>query len=365
MKSDDRERLWSGPDCQIESRRRGAVVNFRSAGQWGHPWQIAMSFEDEWRATVRPGFVNGRPAFIDMPAWWLAEQVRTGATTPRDFGINPLTGRPYFEAWVFNSARKGSRTSTVNKGPGGPVRLTNRAAPYLVLKDWRDPAGPGAPTVGSDGSLRTGRSEGYPAYFAELGVRPVAGAPEDEARTREIRAMDILLVQPREGASLNFQPGSPIGDVSTAQISTDYHSDYYNLQEGRTKLRQTTRYSPPGESTIEATFGTLLEGGEPQFDELLMATVWMVSPPDAGSDAVPDGTWEPHVQHFVFWNLWHATQAIPPGADDSPIIFIMPLALGTAQGILNGIISSLNGMLAEALAFLRKSGSLTGKFWTT
>jgi hypothetical protein len=373
---DAANRFWPGMNSELRSTPIGVTLHPRVLSEWRHPWNIDMAFVDQrWRATVNPGFVNGRPAFIDMPATWLAEQVKSGAASQRDFGINPLTGRPYFEAWVFNHERGESPERA--KGTGGPVRLTNSPAPYMVLGAWRNPAAAAGVSVSETGDIRVGAAEGYPKYFDSLGVRPPAGAGSlnqlatqsaefDPSRTREIRAVDIVLTQPRIGAKLEFVPGHPIADVATAQISTNYLRDYVKLHNGRARLRATTKYQPLPDDPIEATFGTLLNGDDPQFDELHMATVWMLSPPGADSDAEPDGTWEPFVQHFVFWNLNHAPRNIPPSSpNEDNIVFIVPLALGTAQGVINGIVSVLNGMLNEALTFLRDAGDVRGKFWTT
>lgn len=375
----ERHRYWPGVNSELRTSGFGASVRPRVSSEWQHPWQVQMDWAlndegvGEWRATINPGFVNGRPAFIDMPAEWLAGQVSTGQAQQRDFGINPLTGRNYFEAWVFNHATTGAAGSKAS-GPGGPVRITNLPTPYLVFSNWRNPIAPGSLSASDAGGLVVGAGEGYPRFFESLGVRPAskggravdAGAEgRDPSRTRELRAMDIVLIQPRLGTRLDYVPGDPIGDVATAQISTAYLSDYVNLHNGRTRLRATAKYQPPGDPNIETTFGILLNAGDPQFDELLMATVWMVSPPDAGSDAIPDATWEPYVQHKVFWNLNHAPRNIPRGIEEDPLIFILPLALGTAQGVVNGIISVLNGMLNEALAFLRQGGDTRGNFWTT
>ena len=59
-------------------------------------------------------------------------------------------------------------------------------------------------------------------------------------------------------------------------------------------------------------YGTLLNAGDAQLDELKLATIWIVSPPDAATDVEPDEMWTPYPQNFVFWNLQHASRLIPP-----------------------------------------------------
>ncbi|MEA3210989.1 MAG: hypothetical protein QOE70_4046 [Chthoniobacter sp.] len=366
-------RYWPGINSGLRITPFGAAVHPRENGEWRHPWNVQMDYVGrEWCASINPGFVNGRPAFIDMPAEWIGVQVATGEAQDRDFGVNPLTGKPYFSDWVFKRGR-GTSAKGKSGGPGGPVRITNSPAPYLVLNAWRDPVAAGPLSATDDGELLAGRGEGYPPFFATVGVRAPfpGGAPGtvgkvDPARTCEIRAMDLVLVQPRIGSRLNFTTGNPIATTATQNISTVYLNDYVTLHNGRARLRATRKHIPLAEQDIEAVFGTLLNNGDPQYDELRMATVWMVSPPAAGSEAVPDETWQPYVQHFVFWNLNHAPRNSPPEIhQETEFGLLVPLALGTAQGIINGILSVINGMLNEALAFLRQSGDTRGNFWNT
>ena len=99
-------------------------------------------------------------------------------------------------------------------------------------------------------------------------------------------------------------------------------NDSLRTTGGRAKLRAVSKYEPPEEQSLALMYGTLLNAGDEQFDELKMATVWIVSPPDVSADAEPDETWTPYPQHFVFWNLQHASRLIPPRAHPDVALFI-------------------------------------------
>jgi len=90
----------------------------------------------------------------------------------------------------------------------------------------------------------------------------------------------------------------------------------------------------------------------------------IVSPPDASKDAEPDETWTPYPQHFVFWNLQHASRLIPPRVPNPPLQLFVPLAGGVAQPLINAFLSFVNDQFAEAEAFLNQADA-RGMFWST
>lgn len=335
------ERSWPKPGmhCILSEQDEGIIINGEWLGQWAHPWQVSCSYEfaedgtGTWVAQLRPGFVNGRDAHMAMPEGW------------------PEKGLP---------ARD--------------VPLTDEIEPYLPLAGWRNPLTPAGISATLGGDIVYSAGEGYPPFFATIGVKPAAkggtlgktGAAEaehDPRRTREIRAMDIVLSKPRPGTRLDVGVGEAIVEARIEKLDYVFVNDYVRLTEGRAKLRATSKHRPIPEQDLQGLYGTLLSAGDPQFDELKIATVWMVSPPDTPSDAVPDHTWTPMSQHFVFWNLMHATRVIPPKAPLPPLQLFIPLAGGIAQPIINGILSGINDRFAELSAFFGK-GDTRGKFWS-
>ena len=377
-----RNRVWRGLNSRVEQTSLGRRLSASAVSYWEHPWQIDCEFvflpstgsgraAGEWRGTVNPGFVNGRPAYIQMPAEWLREQVASGAAKPKDFGINPLTGQPYFSAWVFNNEAAPPKSIGAG-GPGGPVRLTNSPAPYLVLKGWRNPAGTSGVGTSDSGDIVFGKAEGYPKFFESIGVVPAAPGGKtadvafDPQRTRQIRAVDVVLTQPRPGSTLTITELNPVTDHFTHQLSTTFLNSFYTLQEGRARLDVSSQFVPPAQDdTTDSPFLALpMNAGDPQMDQIQIATVYVVSPPGVEQDAAPDQTWEPFVQHFVFWNLWHATRSVPPATPLPPLQLITGLGLGILDFLANAFLAPINSEMDEANNFLNQS-DMSGIFWST
>ena len=133
----------------------------------------------------------------------------------------------------------------------------------------------------------------------------------DETRTREIRAMDVVLSKARIGTRLQIDVHDPLIDAQTESISTVFLNDYLRTTGGRARLRAVSKYVPPEEQSLALMYGTLLSACDAQCNDLKMATVWIVSPTDEGENDEPDEAWTPYSQHFVFWNLQHASRLIP------------------------------------------------------
>lgn len=338
MKPELPQKIWPGMNCEVLKTPRGVIVSGQAAEVWRHPWWIDLDYAvreepepggalGEWRATVWPGFVNGRDSFISMPKDW-----------PED----------------GDEARD--------------VALTDEVQPYLVLDGWRNPV---QPSGAENGVLKAG--EGYPSFFAALGVRPPATggdplslrsqAPMDETRTREIRAMDVVLTIPRIGSRLDFRTSDPSIEAQTQFFQTVYLNDYFLRVGGRALLTAQSKHREAQAQTLQGLFGLLLSAGDDEFDARRMATVWMVSPPDAGENAVPDQTWEPYVQHFLFWNVNHAASVVPKPSGSSRLTLDVPLAGGVAQPLINQLLARVNDMQAEVEEFLRESVP-AGHVWT-
>lgn len=184
--------------------------------------------------------------------------------------------------------------------------------------------------------------------------------------------MDVVLRQPRASTGLLTEPVSPLGTTAFLEFQTTYAAP----PDTRATLRAVHEYQPIlgaleaiGPGGIPGIFGLLLNQGDAPFDEILMARVWMVSPPDAGDTALPDAAWEPYVQHFVFWNLnWANKVAIQPDLGPQPITLPIPLLGGVAQPLVDSLLALVNQGFSEAINFLavelaaRMSG---GRFWTS
>jgi hypothetical protein len=255
------------------------------------------------------------------------------------------------------------------------VALTNEPTPYLVLRSWRNPLASGGIEATASGTIVAQAAEGYPPFFAKLGVKPAAIGgdistaaalePEDDsARTREIRATDIVLAKPRIGTRLDIRVGDPLIDAQTQLIDAVFVNDHLRSTQGRARLRATSKYVSEQDQSLPLMYGTLLRADDPQFDDLHIATVWIVSPPDVEADAQPDHTWTAYPQHFVFWNLNHATRILPPSAPQPPLTLRTGLAGGVGDRINDALLSFINDSNAEAHAFLNQADA-RGRFWST
>lgn len=104
---------------------------------------------------------------------------------------------------------------------------------------------------------------------------------------------------------------------------------------------------------------------EPQTDEIKIATLWMVSPPnpEGGEDAIPDGTWVAYPQYSVFWNLAHAPRRMVPSKPPEPITLRTGLIGGLADSIFAALLAPVNDAYSQIYAFLNAS-TFKGEFWT-
>lgn len=355
-------KIWNGLDAEhvrvggrtlLRARRRGE-------GEWAHPWALDVLFAaGGWRAYVEPGFVNGRDAFTHFTADMLDSRTTTTGITYADFGTNPLTGRPFFSDPVFKQNSKAETTTESSAGTqssGILVPLTHDPRPFFLLDSWRDPVQSTGFAEGTEGVV-TLAGEGYPAFFAGLGVMPAAkastaqrGAADDASRTRQIRAADVVLRIPRIGTRLQYTVLNNLLSTQTQAIDTIFTTNYYNAVEGKAILRVTDKFVPPtADNSIPGIYGQLLDTGSAEYDDVLMATIYMVSPPGAGGE--PDGTWEAWPQYRVFWNLNSATNVVPQNPPSLAIKLPIPLAGGLAQPAFDAILLAVNDIGAEAAAF--------------
>lgn len=317
-----------GVDVALQYSPNGTTISVERTPRFSHPWQLSVFWRakpdgsGEWRATVRPGFVNGRDVTIHDE-------------------LENDDGKLVKKAWPTIS----------------------EPAPSLVLDGWRDPTVPLSLGATDSGKFTQSAGEGYPKFFDTLGVKPAATAGtvghDDvaEDRTRLIRAMDIVLVTPRLATR---QTAS--ADQGFVEIDTVFLNDAIRSAESAHWLQSRSKFVPAIEPTaLDRLMGTAVES---QLDELKLATVWLVSPPDApdGDDVQPDSTWTPYPQHFVFWNLNHASRAQIPKAPQPPLRLVTGLAFGIADTIFESLLSPINTGYSQVNAYLG-AGDFKGEYW--
>lgn len=343
-----------GPGIRLLWASDGITITHDPGSGFRHPWQLAPRWRaddrlpagGEWVSTVNPGFVNGDDATIEV--------VRVGRDpaslenlAPHKIHV-PLTG--------------GYAT------PTGPYSIeTGEDAPEIVLGSFRNPASSAGLAATADGEIVSRAGEGYPAFFDSLGVvPPAAGGPigegaSDETRTRQIRASDLVLIVPRFGSRQDINIRDPFTAAQTVEISTVFLNGRVASAPSRYYLVTLPKWRPADAPTMQDRLaGTAVETEQ---DELLIATVYFVSPPDYTDDAEVDSTWTPYVDYRVFWNLAWSSRAefgTPPTA---PISLQTGLAFGIGDALFNFLLSPVNDMLNAVQAMLG-AADFHGLFWT-
>lgn len=335
----DLVRRWSpvaGLNCKLRRTERGTIISSDVSVEIDHAWKVHCrclpKVDDptvlQWRAFLTPGFVNGRDATI-------------------------------------TEDRLGQDGKTVTSGE---YPLTDEEPPSLVLDSWRDPVASEGISVDEDGNLTFAAGEGYPPFFNDKGVRlPAPGgangdSPDTPGRDREIRAADIYLVVPRTATATTITLENAGTDAQTVSIANTFVNDYAQSAPASFRLLTKAQWEAPREPDLtERMEGTAVE---PQTDELKIATVWMLSPPNAGQDAVPDQTWSPYPQHFVFFNLMTASRNQLPNVPDNPLSLVTGLAAGVGDALIASLLSPINDQFAQIQAFFA-AADFKGQFWTT
>lgn len=326
----------------------GQAISARPAPGWKHPWYTTPAWNaalGRWVATVKPGFVNEQcPVFRTT----VIDQEEEG----RHYGTNPLTGKEFFS---------------------DPVFAQETAAPaeerLIDVPLYFDPAIPlEFRAVGYDGSPEFP----VPQFFLDrgaAGAKPLptlANLDSDDAATdqgppeglRLLRACDLWVHQPRLAltSEITFGDGLVTGAAIASQtlgLRSAVPGDALRVLSGTFRdISQT--------AAIDALAGVF---EEPPFDELLIATVFLLSPANTAPGSEPDASWQPYVRHNLFWNLEHVMPWFRNYTGDPSVPFLPPLAAGAAQLVINFFISSLNDILQQALNLVT-AHSMRGTFYT-
>jgi len=336
-----RNRPMPGRGIRLYRGAGGCVVTLSPSQLFHHPWEISTAWRPDstiqplggqWTATLRPGFVDGKDVTIDIP---IGGQVTGGPVT------------------------------TVASN------LTDETAPALVLSSWRDPIASAGFSDDGRGNLVTLPAAGYPAYFSTIGVQsPDAGsaalaagvgAPSANQPTRYLLGTDIFLTMPRLASTAQqVTVLDPETDSQSIQIQTVFQPAFVGPLTAsgtgsRAWLSATSQWTSPQNPTPEeALLGTAVQ---PNTDQILIATLWMVSPPNPSQTAAPDASWMAVPQYETWWNLNHAALNIAPAAPPDPITFpyAETLADGVGQNVINSLLSPINDQSQEISAYLNQA----------
>lgn len=353
--------LRTAPNTMLEENTLGRTVSLRGTRAWRHPWfteAMWMPKKKAWVAFVLAGFVNG-----------MAPMVRTTAGELRDargtfFGqlVDARTGAAEIKQLAQLAISSGSDDSGLPDGASVDVPLYQN--PPVGLNQWRN--------IGWDGSATV------PLYFQDRGVnKPKKSASEalGGAQTetppkgnRLLRACDIILHQPRTALTSQIETdlGSSIAGTGTVTQTLGMRepapNDVLKIQTGTFNAVQSLGQNFSGAANLLAS-----DYEEKTWDEILISTVYLMSPPDAPLDSKPDATWQAFTKHNLFWNLcWAQRQAQPHFNTDifRPLVALTGiLAGGAGIGAVSFFASSLNDATQGAFNILQ-SQSLAGSFWT-
>lgn len=346
-----RLRPRAGAGTRIEQALGGWTLSAGRAEKWRHPWHVTPFWSPEgnhWAVTVKPGFVNQ-----ECPIWRtvLKAEQQDGQ---QDFGINPLTGKPFFSSFVFN------QDSPAAAAASAVVDIPLFFSPAIPMS-WR--------ALGWDSA----GTESVPGYFLNRGVvaSPFAdvtsladatpGQISDQFSAPEglrlLRVCDMWVHQPRAAltSSVTVLPGFATGEFTLLQVLGEKPAmpgDALQIMVGEYDELQV-----PSIDQVQNEYE------EFPWDQILLARVYVMSPPNTAPGSEPDGTWTAFVEHHLFWNLmYRATPFVPPVPEPN-VPFIVTLAGGAAQPIINYLTSSLNDGLLRVFNVTR-GHSLAGVFWT-
>lgn len=302
--------LSAGQNVRLAHAAHGVMVRCDSrAGWWEHPWRVSAWHDEKkgWLAVVRAGFVNGEdPTIAGVP---LLDMERGEGLA---LSVAPLEGRPpaFFEAMGVREAGEGVEVDT--------QAMTIK----IVDMSWQDD------------------------------FRPAE---------RKLWAADIQLSVARLGlvGDVEIVPGDGLAG-NVVIYSPGFSAMLLSARSARAALQSVARFEahrPP--SLMERMLG---QWDDPQEDILHVARVWLVSPPDYDG-AMPDGSCVAYAQHFVFWNLAHASRMaeIPPVL--KPITLVTGLAAGVGDRINAAILAPMNDE-AQRINTALNTVSPEGKFWT-
>lgn len=308
-----------------------------SLREWRHPWSTAVEYSSisrQWHAVIKPGYVNA-----DCPIYRTdtREQVSQG----RDFGINPLTGQPFFSSFVFDRSRPAP-------GPVVSLDIPLYLAPAIPLRQWR--------ALGYDSAS----GDAVPSFFQARGVSVANPEVTPEPRSLHLlRATDLILHQPRVAltSQISIQPGLLTGISIARQVLTTrqpLEGDVLRVFSGTYRL-------PEQIDPLEGVYE------EEAWDELKIATVYLLSPAGATPGSEPDGTWHPFIQHDLFWPLsWIPAPFFRPvdvSNNFNPLSGLAPLVGGLALPIINTFSATSNDLAQMALNLIT-ARSQAGTWWT-
>ena len=349
----------------IEKNALGSGISMSRPRGWKHPWFTEakwMPKKKAWMAFVVAGFVNGVAPMVRTTAG----EFREAAGTFYGQLVDAMTGAAEIKqlAELATAARE-----LDGLADGAVIDVPLYQNPPIGLNEWRN--------IGWDGSAAV------PAFFQDRGVNKPKVAVTGGADTgvkinsaaltppkgnRLLRACDIFLHQPR--TALTSQITTSTTGMLTGMTNVTQTLGFREAAANDKLKIQTGTYSAFQESQLNFTGATNAMASdyeEKNWDEILISTVYLLSPPDAKPGSKPDSTWQAFAKHSLFWNLLWAQPRVKPFFNTdifrSITGFVSVLGAGSGTTAVNFIAASINDATQGAYNILA-SQSLAGSFWT-
>jgi hypothetical protein len=362
----------AGTNAAVTRGPGGFSVSLGKPKQWQHPWQTQLWWLGDlkqWVATVLPGFVNGEAPVVNTTAALALSLAKAGT-----FYNGLITARSGAADIARAASLAAESTAAADATPAGQVdvKLTNNPPIQLAFRN-----------VGFDSDGTVGSA--VPQFFKNLGVQnspqPANLSDPNNPDTadavvaalnvqptpgnRLLRASDIVVHQPRMAltSTISIEDGAITGISNVTQtlgIRSAAPGD-------RLKVFATSLFDPGSAAAlgIDPLSG---DYEEPTWDELLVSTVYLLSPPNAVPLSQPDSSWVPYVAHTLFWNLTYLARTVLQvpqlgNATGELVTLGSTLAGGLASFAVNTISASINDAMQNALNLLTAQ-SLAGTWWT-
>ena len=329
-------------------RNRPLICGSRADGGWRHPWKPSLEWHDNtafWRVNIKPGYVSGREVEVTMPLDDTPEITQFRAKDD--------------ESILVGASQVRARLS---EEPGIPIHEWRRIGPDS------DPTGLRINETGTGGTVSY---ETVHPFFLSMGVgtppnvtySTTTGRRElvdnvDRSEDRLLRAVEVVLSQERPSVTSEWSFGA--GNGTIAQFDVVYAGAVKIRESPYISIRKT--YTPKAaQNPVERLRGNWQDDGR---DDLHVCTLYLVSPPGAEHGSEPDDTWSPFHQSHLFWNVNHGANILPVTEEPAPLRFLIPLAGGVGQLLIDTLIGDLNDRYDAALEFVNNR-SLEGRFWST
>lgn len=361
----------------------GRLINKASMTQGLHPFTISPYWDGEyplteteaeslkrpkgaWCCNIVPGFINGHPPAIKVPARFLGNGEGVWGT---DYGRKNLPEADQLvqvlltdEPLPFLKLTSLADSTSKVYGAGGAVSV-GVVPPFFRVLGAREPEQ--LETLDILGNILAGGGDEFVLRLAagasQIVERPLSkkdGLPEGN---RTLMQCDIVLQvdRPRVGQDFAYDD---LGILRMAgfKITLPSRAQY------SARIYTTGIYVPPRAPTYDDVISGTYE--ELPYDEIVLAQFYLLSPVYTDHGNIPDDTWMPFVNHQVFWNLNYASiTQIDPFKPDTSLEFFKQigavLAGGTAFLIIASYVNPLEAAFDEVMTRFNQT-AVKGQFWT-